>query len=242
MASFTIPEEIIGIPLFVPSAYNFFEIETGGMPNGDDCLIVRGDLSTTYRAFQAAPLGLTPDIFANSTPTSNWSMTIWFKGSTVVGASFNGAILTVQNQSGITPNGNTDINTALYFRWYGTSGIAATRNVRTGISPSSAGNCLIYNNTKAALTDGNWHLLTLIYTSDGNLAIYFDKEATSFSSDGANNGASIDFSQQYLSLGNYSGVSPGGRAGLYRIGKLGFHSGALNLTQRSILYNTMYGL
>src|SRR5262245_27474684 len=88
MATYTIPEEVIGIPLYVPSAYDRFAVETSAMPNGDSCLRIDGNLGS-YRAFQAAQT-ITPKIFLSRT-AGPWACTFWVKGpSTDPGVAFQG--------------------------------------------------------------------------------------------------------------------------------------------------------
>ena len=59
MASANLPEQIIGTPLFIPSANNFFSIDAGALPNGNDCLKILGATNRDYKAYHAAPT-LTP--------------------------------------------------------------------------------------------------------------------------------------------------------------------------------------
>src|SRR5262245_44048014 len=84
MASYTLPEEITGIPLYVPNAYDQFSIVSGGMPNGDNSLRIRGDISQSYRAFQQAQT-LTPNIFLDR--AAEWAVTFWFKCASTAVAS-----------------------------------------------------------------------------------------------------------------------------------------------------------
>jgi hypothetical protein len=81
MASYNIPESIIGVPLFVPDGNDFFSIEAAGMPNGDSCLVVHGDVSTNYKAYVAAQT-VAPAIFTNRY-SGPWAMTFWIKSSNV---------------------------------------------------------------------------------------------------------------------------------------------------------------
>ena len=61
MASANLPEQIIGTPLFIPSANNFFSIDAGALPNGNDCLKILGATNRDYKAYHAAPT-LHPDL------------------------------------------------------------------------------------------------------------------------------------------------------------------------------------
>lgn len=87
MANYTIPEEVIGIPLFVPEANDYFSIEPAGMPNGDPCLVVHGDVSRDYKAYQVAPLNTTPGVvpgaFTSQQPSDVYDPGYWGSGLNV---------------------------------------------------------------------------------------------------------------------------------------------------------------
>jgi hypothetical protein len=268
MASVTIPEEIVGIPLFVPSSNNFFSVESGGLPNGEDCLKVLGGTSRDYKAFQNAET-LVPDVFRSV--LSRWSMTFWYKASNITGASTDGIN---QFLMGVMNN--------LYAPSISAPSVAAfagNANVIWAIT-ASPGNSVSGNRIQFSmwltssfgptvhygifldtpLTAGSWNLITITveclavggstYGLGGNL--YIDDSPTAAASHGNANGVGYPglpsrFGTSppispvlYFSLGSYSdGGAANGRDGDWYLGKLAFHDHILNATERASLFLAM---
>lgn len=113
MPDYNIPESVIPGNLFVPSANDYFSIDAGGLPNGDDCLLISGATSSDYKAYQTAlldgqhtgPAGAFsnangtevdsagyyyPNHFVSPYPgektNSEFSISMWLKIPTVTGA------------------------------------------------------------------------------------------------------------------------------------------------------------
>ena len=244
MASFEIPEEVIGVPLFVPSDYNFFSVEAAGMPNGDSCLVVHGDVNRAYKAFQT-PQVVTPAIFTDLA-VINWSMTLWLKlGALTNDTSLNltQSLITCQTidaaqVTAAAAHGNAAVvdNKSLFALVHqGTSGVYFRRfcggGFNTGSAAAGSGN----------LTPSMWTMLTFNITSTTNCDCYVNDSATPASS----GSGGIFYSQtantlRKFCIGAYSNaVQANGRNGEWRIGKLAFHNHALNLTERSLLYHAM---
>lgn len=242
MASYEIPEEIIGVPLFVPDGHDYFSIESGGMPNGDDCLVVHGDVSPYYKAFQPAP-SVSPDLFRDRT-AGGWAMVFWFRGGlvTVVGTPFSplNAVIAVTSSTftGNTVGGNA--NTSGYGRQTGATGIvwgvgASNNSLGFGRPVTSQ----VTANWGTTITDNQWHMLVLNRNSNNSFALYKDNDATAVDTMTGST-ASGAASDPFLCIGSYSDNGDcQGRPGEYRLGKLSFHDHVLDQTERSLLWNAM---
>lgn len=215
MSSYTIPEEILGVPLFVPDQYDYFSVEAGGMPNGDDCLIVHGDVSNTYKAFIFAPTFVGHDVLHSSLAVG--AMTVWFKAANTSAFGFPPQDIMI---SPATRSGS--------FPWAlcaGNGGSAITMNEDN-------------NGREVAISgvrDGTWHMFTWQFGLGSGGRGFIDNNASGSDGD-AFVGATA--ASTYLCIGAYvSGYT--GYDAEWRIGKLAFHDHNLNLTERSILYNAM---
>lgn len=249
MPSYVIPEEVTGVPLFVPEANDFFSIEDGGLPNGDPCLVVHGDVSNNYKAYQLAPT-LSKDIFhlREGSLTGGWAMTCWLKLSNLSVPANGRPMFGCSNSvasGGFTYGRNNNIKFLVGTR--NTNGIAVTLQPGNDVvSPSSAMNCYIYNNSAWNAVSGQWHLFTMnVYPSGGfygGLTAVFLNDSNSSVSDsyGIGLGGGIS-ATQYLHIGPYSNNYVG-RADEWRMAKWAFHDHPLNQTERTLLYDTMMGL
>ena len=249
MASYTIPEEITGIPLFVPDTYDFFSIESAGMPNGDDCLKVLGGTDRSYKAFQNAQT-LSPNAFLSR--TSEWAMSFWFKGGNITPAG--AGVRSDEVLFGVMTaawTGSVDGSTgssgpAFDYVWFvghysaggGSScGIGFVRG-KQQINPGQ----IDTQGVGAADAANTWKLVTINVTADGPASLYLD-DATSGAtgSDPINGGIGMNAGQK-LGVGSYStAVGPNGRQGDWYLGKLAFHDHVLNSTERALLYHAMVG-
>jgi hypothetical protein len=242
MASYTIPEEIIGVPLFVPDTYDFFSIESAGLPNGDDCLVVHGDVDASYLAFQAAPT-FAIDVLHHgevglTLPNNGWSMTMWLKCPAASPAG--GVMVGCMNiNSTLLDTDSLDGNKA--FAVYARTG-ASMGFVRSPLNNVASPDSSKTNHSNFTFPTSLWTLLTINIDKAASVtdSIYLNKNASATASDtAANSGGGGSYTaNQYLCIGGY-GTAQTGRAEEWRIGKWAFHDHPLNLTERSILYDTM---
>lgn len=235
MASYNIPEEIVGIPLFVPNDYDFFSIETAGLPNGDDCLKIHGATNSNYKAFQAAQT-LSPNVFLSR--TSTWSMTFWVKGPNAGGAASNVgenmlfgvmradcATASLEVTSCVWGIGETNAGGERRI-WY-TAGASGSRLFTSGATINT-----FWNST--------WQMVTI--TSAGTVtgnAMYLNDVVLPIVTAGVTVTAPLT-TQQYFCIGSYSDLSTlDGWDQDWYLGKLCFHDHVLNATERALLYNAM---
>lgn len=262
MASYEIPETVLGVPLFVPSANDFFEIESGGMPNGDSCLIVHGETSTDYKAFFPCNASVTDYVFRNGT-TTPWAMSLWFK-SAAHPSSLAAGIHRAQIIGGIFSDdyagSGTTFSTSDYWTgstgamlWAlaqatGTNGIGFFR-VRTNNGTPASFEC----NVISTYVVNEWNLIVVNVAYDSNAA--HAEMTTRGQTAGAEVGPVQDIGGSststgtistprglYFSLGSYTDTTThNGKQGIYRLGKLAFHDHRLNATERNLLYHAMVG-
>lgn len=247
MASFEIPEEIIGVPLFVPDLNNYFSVEAAGMPNGDSCLIVHGDVSQDYKAFQK-PQVTSPALFTDGS-VLNWAMTAWLKMGALtndVTATMLKTMLSIQtidadhqhlaNAYGAPAGGSTNSKTLWAMTHYGTTGVYWRRLAQNGFSAGSPA-C-----GTTALATSLWKMVTINVIGNVQADMYIDDSATAVSSGSGGNfyGGQAANASRMFCIGAYSDhAAASGRPGEWRIGKLAFHDHPLNLTERSLLYHAM---
>ena len=242
MASANIPESIVGTPLFVPSANNFFSIETAGLPNGEDCLKVLGGTNRDYKAYVAAQT-LSPAIFTDR--LSGWSVSFWFKGGNITPAGSGyrademlfGVMTAAWNADWTTAANATGVVWTVT-HWSASGGSSCGIGLmkpKQQINP--AGNATAQ--VGAAITPNVWHLITIYSGADGTPTMAIDNAAAANGSNGASGQIGIAGSQ-FFSIGAYSDQpNMNGRQGDWYLGKLAFHDHALNLTERQLLYNSM---
>lgn len=219
-----IPEIVVGADLFVPAAGDYFSIESGGLPNGDDCLIVHGDVSADHWAFCKAPV-LSPNMML--TRSMDWSLTYWTKRSALGTASRK--VFGVCNYAGrnSAPSGG-DANIPLEVR---------NNQFRYGVAGTNGFNSI------TPTADGNWHLMThevvLAGTGIHQCQSFMDLQSTATTGGGSTNGGSGSAAgTPYFFLGSYMGANMGMTVE-YRIAKIAFHDHPLNLSERTLLYNAM---
>lgn len=251
MASYTIPEEITGIPLFVPDLYDQFTILEEGLPNGDDCLTVFGNLSQSYKAYQATQV-LVPNLF-RTRYDGPWAVSFWFKGANIPHGTDPGSqvIFGVQNcfaDGGLTTDTNWTISC--------TAQSAATANRirfhQRRVNPTTSGGS--YDGS-VVIAENTWVFCVLNHPLQGSggsgtgatafiytRAVGSSEVATSCtnsSSGGGSIGTALGADQMFC-VGAYSNVNVSkGRLGQWYIGKLSFHNHELTLSERQALYNAM---
>jgi hypothetical protein len=257
MSRFTIPEEVIGVPLWVPDANNFFEIEESGMPNGDPCLVMRGDINPNYKAFLPAPT-MSPVNVLKSSDTQvgrEWSMSCWLKvpalslGAAAQHVMFGCSTYTaVVNQS--TENHNLDI--PFMVQPYSTNGFYVFREPLNNLGSGNNQTIRWFGttgNTGFHLFLDYWVLVVINYVttfSSPNFSVigemYFDTYLSANISDSsAGTAASGAFnSPSYLHIGAYHSIGQG-RADLWRMAKWAFHDHALTQAERIAMWQAMYG-
>lgn len=249
MASFTIPEDILGIPLFVPTIYNFFEIESPSLPNGDGCLVVRGDLNNGYKAFIPAPTLSPHDIFNTSDVISGrqWSMSCWLKLENLPSDANNSVMLGCSTQYAtnlFVDNENKAVPFLLGVS--ATDGFRVFRDVLNNVA--SPVQFKVNNFGGSWQTFQNYWFLFVIdqVTAMGascTMAVYMDTYPNAISSDGecgATAAAGVYTSPRYFHIGAYNTASVG-RPGLWRIAKLAFHDHVLSHAERIAMWQAMWG-
>lgn len=234
MSVYTIPEEVIGIPLFVPPTNDYFQIENGGLPNGDDCLIVNGAVNRDYKAFQAAQSGPGSGIFT-SRAGPNWSVSFWFKcsatGTPDTSPSgmqqITNVLFGVQTIAGVVAYSTTDYTFLV---------VAANQGglARIGICANTGGG-IAYTNV---CRDGNWHLIVITCTS--TLDCYVDTDASPPAALSSSRSGTVSMTEPYFAIGAYGEhANSRGYGEQWRIGKLMFHDHALTHAERISLVMAM---
>lgn len=224
MASYLIPEQIVGLPLFVPAANDFFSVDVGGMPNGENCLVMHGDVDRKYKAFMVPPV-LSPNVFWSRTAIH--SQVFWLKAPSTAPSSINaGEHVMMSVESCLQDQTNPTFGPAV---WH----IGAVSG-GSGRITYKAGTASI--NIDGART-GGWHMITI--TNDGtNLHAYLDNSATDL---GPAAVASATLTNQILSIGGYSDVISVNHSleHEWRLGKWSFHDHVLSAGERSTLFSAM---
>lgn len=237
MSTYTIPEEIIGLPLFVPPGNDYFSIEDGGLPNGDDCLIVQGAVSRSYKAFQAAPT-LSPNLFL-SRNTNEWSVSFWFKCAAtgtptdITGQPMkNNVIFGVQTIEGV--NSYSALNSTWLVCAQNQGGVA-----RLSLWANDGGGNAMTN----VCRDGNWHLVVFTVSTGGSGAMdgYVDLDASPPAGLSANKGGTVAMTEPYFCIGAYGNHANSlGYDQQFRIAKLAFHDHKLTRAERASLFSDMW--
>lgn len=251
--SYEIPELITGVPLFVPTANDFFSIEPGGLPNGDDCLVVHGDVSRDYKAFQPAQ-SLSPNVFL--TRSATFSISFWINAGLIThDAGWRGdqVIMAVMNANMNTPsNLPQSLGSGMGDQGYGQSpwlivahGSATGSNCRIGMvkathqySFGSSGRVL---EVSAPLPQNQWAFVVFQLSGlSTSIDCYVNLTQYAGSTSGGSGSQIGVAGNQYFCIGSYSDQpNMNGRDGEYRLGKLAFHNHLLSTTERSMLYYSM---
>lgn len=232
---FTIPEEIIPSTLTVPDANNYFDIEEGGLPNGDACLVVHGDVNRNYKAHQAA-LTLTPNVFL-SRSSGPWSLSFWFKcaSATDPAATFGGISQTLMGvQSAAGPSSYSD--TINYVWNIGAVNIGATPYIALSMGD---GGTIHY--TPVGVRDGQWHLIVYTFASGGTGAINSYVDTLAASGSGSAKSGTAAWTGMNFSIGAYGAHANSASYNKeWRIAKLAFHDHVLTLAERQALYTAFF--
>lgn len=256
MASYTIPEHVIPGELFVPDGHDYFSIESGGLPNGDDCLVVHGDVSTDYKAFQPAP-ALSPDMFRDKRVLC--CMTFWIKLSAitppgsgyrcdrtlfgVMNSSFAGDTVT-GGQMG-TPSTGQGARGFNNITWLVVATGATSIGIFRARNQYSFGNGGSIQAASVTIPEDTWTMVTFrLDASDGQQAKYaLNDDVEYVNTTTSDFGSDIaQASNPYFCIGAYSDANPTnvtGRDGEWRLGKLAFWDHALNATERALLFKAM---
>lgn len=226
MPSYTIPEEIIGIPLFVPSPNDFFEIDVGGLPNGQDCLKILGATNRNYKAYQAAQI-LSPDVFWSRSAIH--SQVFWLKAPSTNPSNTNTgehAMMAVQDYLDAQTNPNFSDGT-----WH----IGASSGATGRIQYKAGNGTLTIDGARANV----WKMVTI--TNDGtNLRAYLDGAAAAVSGPSAVVTATIT-GYKMLFIGAYSDQgSVNALEHDWRLAKWSFHNVVLSDSERASLYYGMF--
>lgn len=226
MPAYTIPEEIVGIPLFVPEANDFFSVDSGGLPNGEDCLTIHGDINRNYKAFMTPP-ALTPNVFRSKTAIH--SQVFWLRATGAAPSNTNSgehAMMCIQESIDAQTNPANSTGTWHIGAVSGGTGRISYRQGNSGATLSIDG-----------ARTGNWKMITI--TNDGTtLRAYIDDSETVVSA--AIAGSAITWGNQVLCIGAFSDNGAlNGYEHEWRLGKWQFFDHVLNVTERAILYYTM---
>lgn len=254
MGAFTLPEEIIGIPLWVPDANNYFQIEEDSMPNGDPALVINGAVNDGYKAILAAPTLSPHDIFntGDTLVGRAFSMSCWLKlsdtavdntGRMMFGCSTYGA-------STFPSAGTNNFTNVLVVGPSGTSGIQTYRNALNNVASPVNSKVISPSNTNGLrMFRDQWFPFFYTVSQDGVAGayntvgnIYFGSHPTSWGSDTAGGSAptgSFD-SVRYLHIGGY-GNGMLGRNDQWRMAKWAFHDHVLTAAERLSIWQAMYG-
>lgn len=237
-----IDELIEGVGLLVPEGFDQFDVNSGGLPNGDDSIIVRGNVSQTYRAFVDVS-GVVPD-FTSLAPTSPlWSLSMWLKlGATSdLGTPSTAAfMLGVMSQNAVT--GPFNYNAPFPVNGRASWRICAGGTNDVGFGATWKTNATTYRRTYKldTLSTGDWHLY--VVRSGDPCAVAIDDNG--FNNGSADSGA---FTSPYvvsnrLSIGNPADAGGhDGRPGEWEIGKICFHDNPLDDDDVQLLYDAMVG-
>ena len=249
MASYTLPERIVGTSLFVPGTNDFFEVGTGvdALPNGDDCLVVRGDLNPGYRAFQSVQT-VVPPVFTSKayTTLNNQSIVFWVKCSVppaFSGTGINQAIMMQISTATWNPSTISSFDHTGGTIWTLAANSSVTNQLTffKNTASSGGGSSANFNFTVPVDT---WTMVTIIPGASTGSGVFLDDSATNIggawpSGDGTFPLTSI-LAPSFFSIGHYSdGANLKNRADRWSMGKLSFHSGKLNQTQRALLHSAM---
>lgn len=247
MASYTIPEDVIGVPLFVPDGHDYFSIATAAMPNGDDALAVAGATSTDYKAFQPVQ-SVTPPIFdGRLTLGQSYCMSLWIRVQDPGANTNNAPILTCETLNGNKSTGS-DISASSTF-WLALSRTTTPRLIHY----RRQGNNDISASPTAILSAFNtWFLICVnvtVYelntrTLITEICVNDDPNPASLQDGGGTSTSGFDPEPYYFCIGSYSDVDApffdqGGAPIDFEIGKLAFFDHALNATERALLYLSM---
>lgn len=252
MTTFTIPEDILGIPLFVPTIYDFFDIENPGMPNGDACLVVRGDLNDGYKAFIPAPVFAEPHNFFHTSDLltgRQWSMSCWLKLENLAVSSTEGLMLGCSTQYSTSNAWADNKNTTFPFALV-VSGTNGFRVFREPLNNVASPNHFKVNNFVGSWQafQKYWFLFVITQQTTGSFVqtvnAYMDTYPGAIAGDAEASGTAPSGSYQsprYLHIGAYhaGGV---GRGDLWRIGKWAFHDHVLTHAERIAIWQAMYGV
>lgn len=252
MSAFTIPESVLGIPLYVPSQYNYFAVDPAAMPNGDPCLIVNGAVSDQYKAFIPAPTW-SQDILnaGDNVAGRHWSMSCWLKLSNLTSLVANSVMLGCSAYESVTPFNSTS-NVGFPF-------VLGTHSVSAGVidfkreclnnvaSPPSSK--IIELAPDFSQFQDYWFLLVVTVDQQGIAGawntvgnMYVDSHPEAFVADtaGGSSPSGAFLPRKYLHIGAYhsGGV---GRNDQWRIGKWAFHDHVLSAAERMSMWQAMYG-
>ena len=241
-----ITESIVaGYDLFASGADDGFEIISGGMPNGNNSLRVRGDLSQDIRAF-ADVSGTSPDI---SSPTflqgETGTIILWLKlgslgGSDLGTASTANSILTVQNVDSVLQNVIQQTSSTVTGSWKICAGGVDGLTVIFGTSWKSSGGTKQYRGAAGTAVVDTWTMFAFVGTS-GTGHLCSVNGGTYGGALGTSNSTSTGASNaSFLSIGSYSQeAGVGARPGSWEIGKISFHDTKLDEATLSTLYASM---
>lgn len=247
MPSYNIPETVVGTDLFVPESDDQFTVNVGGLPNGDDCLTIHGDVDQGYRAYQGAQT-VAGNPFTSRTDF-NWSMSFWYKSEALPVSPGSGyrcdntlfGVMNANYQPATPGQIDTSYGTGYNHNilWamvsVGTTGLGFIRPLNG--STYGAGPLTL---SVASLTPG-WHHIVVNITNASRGQMFVD--ATLVSDDSSGNMAGGGISNGFFSLGAYSQLTGvAGRGAEHDIGKLYFHNHALSETERQTLYTAMVGV
>jgi hypothetical protein len=229
MASVNIPEEIIGVPLFVPSANNFFQIDVGGMPNGDDCLSVLGATSRDHKAFMPAP-ATTPAIGVDGT---RFAMSFWISGPT--SGWLDSIIMSIENASASADPANTSSSNRVMSLYASAANGQLSISRGSIVGGSQGARYRFFAGCGQMPGPADWRFVVINFPSNETGFTWNDDNVVATGSDYQD--LALAVGDQFLSIGGYANAI--GANVDYRIGKIAFHDDWLDATQRLALFNAM---
>lgn len=242
MAAATIPEQVIGLPLFVPSGNNFFSLAAGAMPNGDDCLNILGATSNDALAIQrCSTTGTLGMIFGNALTTGDdYAMTFWIRVTDP--GTPTGKLFTCKDYQGAYVTGSVGGGGSSLDRWW------------VAISESSGLCVLTFNRRQSrdaihtrvlgTFTYGMWHMVTLNVAYGGavnvlTLDAYVDVLPGTTGNVTATGAFSVPMvGNPHFAIGGFASGFDGVNANV-QLGKVAFFDHVLTLAQRTTLYDLM---
>lgn len=247
MASYTIPESVLGIPLFVPTTNDYFSITAGGMPNGDDHLSIAGATSSNYKAMMNAPeLDAGSNCFNRVTyytESIEWSIVVWLKFDSFTGmvdgdGRYDQILCGVHNAEwSPTLNGNPDYLDGNWSFQAVANGVQFFRpNGRATTADAE------YHRING-LSTATWYMFTMTVGPTASTGLlYLDDEVTSSETSDSivTSVGGTTLTDAKFCIGAYSDTGvPDGAAIDWHMGKFSVHDHILNSTERALLYNAM---
>lgn len=220
----TIPEQIAGIELFVPSQYDFFDILPTGMPNGDPCLVVKaGDA----RAFAPAPT-MTPNVFKKA-GQGPYAVSFWTKTTTIENAkNWRFGVETVNAAGLMSLNSPWGVEISTHI-----SGLNQVTFYHQGTAQQ--------NFALSPAANTNWQFFVMNIPAPGVAATSYKNTDVALTTQAAVTAGTPDYNaNQFFYIGRYGDSSAASSVTSDKyIGKICIHNRLLTLTECQLMYLEM---